>query len=462
MKKAAAVLLALTLALSLCACGGGETKAEGLQAGYSRQDITPKIPVGLSGYANAETRLSTGFLDYIYVTCVAFTEGENTVLLITADLGGLGNSATNYLRSQVSDATGVPEEHIFFSSSHTHSAPQVGLNNQYDTMFYAAAVTAAQEAMADRAPATLYGAKTETEGLTFVRHYLLSNNTYAGVNFGNFSGQQIVEHATEGDKEMLLIKIERQGESKKDILLMNFQAHASFTGSSTSTNVSADYIGTTRDLIESETGTLFAFVLGAAGNQNIQSRITGEDYYLTREEYSAKLAQYAIDAMSNMEQITGEGIRTSQTNFEYACNHYGQEKLAEAQDVVNAVQRGDGNAAEALAAQYGFTCVADAKGIVSCASNPTSDTMELNTLYVAGLTFVTAPWEMFSDIGNYIKDNSPFQYTVVCSMTNGRYGYLPSQAAFDYRCYESYNAHFASGGAEAAAEQLVSMLKSFQ
>lgn len=461
MKKAAAVLLALILTLSLCACGG-ETKPEGLQAGYARESIMPESPIGLSGYANAETRISTGFLDYIYVTCIAFTEGEDTVLMMMGDLGGLSNSHTEKLRKQVSEATGVPAENITFSSSHSHSAPQVGLDLKYDTLFFDAAVRAAEKAIADRSPVTLHGAKAETENLAFVRHYLLSDNTYGGVNFGDFSGKQIVDHATPSDQELILIKLDRQDDEKKDILLMNYQCHPSFTGSSTATNISADYVGTTRDIIEKETGMLFAFIQGAAGNQNPQSRIPAEDEKPTLESFSAKLAQYAMDALPNMEKIEGTGIRLSQTQFEYACNHYGQERLFDAQQVVNQSQQLGEDAALALAKQYGFASVSDAKGIVSSSTNPTSDTMELTTLYIAGLTFVTAPWEMFSDIGIYIKENSPFPYTVVCSMTNGRYGYLPSKAAFDYRCFESYNAHFAAGGAEAAAEQLITMLKNFQ
>lgn len=462
MKKAIAFALSLFLILSLCACGGGEKTPDGLQAGYARESIMPEKPVGLSGYGNAETRLSTGFLDYIYTTCIAFTEGEDTILMLMGDLGGLGNAQTQKLREQVSAATGVPTENITFSSSHSHSAPQVGLDPQYDTLFYNAAVNAAKDAMADRAPVTLLGAKTQTEGLAFVRHYLLSDNSYGGVNFGDFNGKQIVDHATPGDKELILIKLDRLSDDKKDILLMNFQCHASLTGSSTATNISADYVGATRERIEQETGMHFAFILGAAGNQNPQSRIPEEDPKNTRETFGAKLAQYAIDALPNLEKIEGEGIKLSQTQFEYACNHYGKEKLFEAKQVVDQSQRLNEDAATALAKQYGFAGLADAKGIVASASNPDSDTMELNTLYVAGLTFVTVPWEMFSDIGTYIKENSPFPYTVVCSMTNGRFGYLPSKAAFDYRCFESYNAQFAAGGAEAAADQLITMLKDFQ
>ena len=85
MKKLITLLLALTLVLSLCACGNsgnteetGEAKSAGLQIGYGRANVTPDFSVGIGGYSDNETRRSEGFLDYLYATCIAVTEGEET------------------------------------------------------------------------------------------------------------------------------------------------------------------------------------------------------------------------------------------------------------------------------------------------------------------------------------------------------------------------------------------------
>lgn len=69
---------------------------------------------------------------------------------------------------------------------------------------------------------------------------------------------------------------------------------------------------------------------------------------------------------------------------------------------------------------------------------------------------------MFSNSGMYIKENSPFEYTVVSTTTNAYNNYFPTKEAFAYGCYESFTAKFASGVAEDIAAEFVQMLKEVQ
>ena len=85
----------LAIVLGLCACGGsGEETAQtepayqGLQVGYGRESIMPIGQVNISGSGNQEHRVSTGYLDILYATCIAITEGENTILLFSTDTLG--------------------------------------------------------------------------------------------------------------------------------------------------------------------------------------------------------------------------------------------------------------------------------------------------------------------------------------------------------------------------------------
>ena len=109
MKKLFCLMLALLMTLSLCACGGsGEDKKEGgakadtfdgLHVGYAREklevNLGQDIPMG--GYGNTDKRLAQGMLDYIYITCVAFAEGDKTILLYTQDLISTSASQVSYL-----------------------------------------------------------------------------------------------------------------------------------------------------------------------------------------------------------------------------------------------------------------------------------------------------------------------------------------------------------------------------
>ena len=472
MRKSITIILALAIVLGLCACGGsGASKApEGLQIGYARKDIMPEnAAVNISGGGNEAHRISTSYIDLLFVTCLAISENGNTILIYSTDTLTAKEKWTNEARQMISKATGVPEANIQIGGTHTHTGPAVGSNQplvqKWKAVYINALIRAAEEALADQAATTIYGHRLQTEDMTFVRHYKMRDGSYAGANFGNFS-KGIVDHATEANEEMILLKMEREGD-KKDILLMNFQAHPCFAGVTIKDILSSDFIGVTRDVIEEQTGMHFIYFTGSAGNQNAFSQIAGEGgvHNKRMKEYGTKLAQYAIDALPAMTTpIVGTGtIKTSQKTYEYKSNDYGQDRLAEAR-LVNQqfAATGDTSACNAYAKSLGFHSVHECRGIVSCAGYPPTGEMELNVCSFGGVGFVAAPHEMFSNTAFYIHENSPFEFTIISTTTNGYNNYYPTKEAFAYGCYESFTAKFASGVAEFAQEKYVEMLKEVQ
>ena len=471
MKKIMAILLSCAIVLGLCACGGSgssseETKpAEGLQVGYGRASIMPEGNINISGGGNQAQRVSNGYLDILYATCIAASENGNTILLFSTDTLSAKNAWTQNVRKQINEATGIPEENIQIGATHTHSGPAVGgsepLVLAWLPIYIDALVQAAKDAIADQAPATLYGAKVQTEQMTYVRHHLMDDGSYAGSNFGDFN-KTIVDYATEADEEMTLIKIDREGD-KKDIMLMNFQAHPCFASGSDNLSLSADYIGTTRDAFEKATGMHFIYFLGSTGNQNTSSRVGSDNgtHSSDRHLYGQRLAQYAIDALPNMTTpIEGAGVKTTQVYLEYKSNDYGLDRLEDAKKVNQLFKEtGNSTTCNAMAKSMGFHSVYECNGIVQCAGLPATGTMELNACSFGGVGFVAASYEMFSNSGMYIKENSPFEYTVISTCTNHYNNYFPTKEAFAYGCYESFTARFATGVAETAAEKFVEMLK---
>ena len=88
------------------------------------------------------------------------------------------------------------------------------------------------------------------------------------------------------------------------------------------------------------------------------------------------------------------------------------------------------------------------------------------TVTVYGLGFgdtaiAFAPYEMFMENGQYIKENSPFETTIVATNAMGNYGYIPSEATFDYGGYEVKSRYggIDRGSAEALQEGFVALLK---
>lgn len=470
MKRLAAILLAVMMVLSLCACGGGETPdggqaAQGLQVGFGRKLIMPAESVPMAGYTDSSQRMSTGFRDYLYATCIAFTEGEDTVLMITQDLFKSGESWTSDARARITEQTGVPADRIMICATRNHAGPDISSSlpsiTNYKTLYMDALAAAAKEALEDRAAATLSTVTTQTEKLNFPRHYTLSDGSYGGDNFGDFTTNSITGYANAGDPDMLLVKADREG-NKQDVLIVNWQVYPCKLGVSNDTNLSSDFIGLVRAQIEKETGMLCAYFTGAAGDLKPESKILEDKLNASDEEYSQAIARCAIDALPGLTPVEGQGIASTQVSFEYAMNHEDAHLLPQATEVVTSWNTTGLEAAKVLAEQHGFRSVYHAQQVTLRTSRPEKGTMELNVVKVGGIAFVAAPFEMFSQSGIAIRQASPFTATVICECANEYQGNFATQEAYDYHSYESDINPYARGCAEAAADQFIQMLKSLQ
>ena len=464
MKKILCLLLAMVMTLSLCACAGsgetnedGEAAVAGLQAGFGRENVTPDYPVGLGGYSDAETRTSQGFVDYIYTTCIAVTSGEDTVLMFTIDTCAVAKNFADNIRDKVADAVGVPKENIFASGTHCHSAPSLsGYDNaaKYKADLLDACLKAAQTAMADRSPAQLKTATPEFEGMNYVRHYLMADGSYSGSNFGD-SSKGYVAHAAEADPQMVLVQFDR-ADDKKDILMVNWQAHPDSASEIGYNTIAASWIGPLRTKLEALSGMDVAYFTGPSGNLTKESKIPEEKSGLSWREYGEKMADLTNEALSQLQPMEGTAIKTTGTMYTVEIDHSWDHMLPQANEVYDLWKSAGKSAGDALGKTYGFTSSYQARAIRSRASMGETTQLEVNAFCIGGVGFTTGTYEMFSTNAMFVKENSPFAVTFLMT---GNSGYIPSEQAFEYRCYEADTGYYAKGTAEKLADNYVAMLK---
>lgn len=468
MKRFIALFLLLSLVLGLCACSGGSevqpVTPTGLQIGYAREDILPNGSIGLSGFTNPDIRRSTGYRDIIYTTCLAISEGSDTILLFSTDV--INMSRGKHIRQKISEKTGVPFSNIMVSATHNHSGPEYIEEPYFEDVFVPAFEKAAEKALADLAPATMYGAKASTGEMSCVRHYITRDGVYVDNSTAANNPAMLAAHAREADPEMVVVKIDREGD-KKDITLINWQCHPCFS-IATDTYISADFIASLRSQVEEKTGSQVIYFTGAAGDVAAKSHLIGAKQYGDPASYGNELADIALEALNGtMTKIEGSGLTINHERFEYQTNRIGLDKLEDAKKVKQMVEQvgsPDGAEVNAYAKSLGFSTARLAVTIVNNSEMPEKATMELNALYLAGLAFVTAPYEMCAQDGVIIKQGSPFEFTVVSTLSNEHYSYFPRKEAFESprTIYEVNAAKFAKGAAEATAAELVSMLQELQ
>lgn len=470
MKKILSICLVLALVLGLCACGGAGGGNAGLQVGFGRKSITPtQSGVEIAG-GDSSARLSTGFLDEVAATCIALRMGEETFLIYTLDFMVIYDGTKTLLEESIMQATGLPSENILLNATHTHSGVNVNWTDwegsgNYRSLAAKNAASAAKAAIEDLSPAKVTYGSTQTEGMTFVRHYLMNDGTAYGNGHGSESSGY-KEHLYEADQEVQAIRFVREAEDKKDILMMSFPAHATTVNGTHKNSISACYPGATRTHIEEEDGdVLVAFFQGSSGDQVPGSRIDGlAKVDADHKKYGQLLGDYVLGLTYT--EATNQTVKLKTWDYTGNSMKEGTDdpKRMAAASAVNAVASQYGNShanVKAELAKYPgmFYNVYEAKGLINRSTYPATITMTLNTLQLGDQVAISfAPYEMFGEHGRYIKDNSPFEMDFIVTCGEGHQGYLPTVYACEENFYEYDVTKFERGTGEKAAEDFVAKL----
>lgn len=444
-----------------------------LYAGYARQVVEPTESIPLGGFSNELKRFHTAMTEDICITSVALTdENDSTILVIGADICTVTVYIAEPARKRVSEATGVPEDHIFIAATHTHSAP--GLAKQelpciqkYTEELIVAMVETAVAAIADRKPATMKAGSIETKGLNFIKHYKAIDPATGelhvlGDQYGTQKGKVLMDHMTQVDPTLHVVQILREG--GKPIVLANFRAHPHFTGGYTKYDLSSDYIGAFRMALEAMYDCNALYLQGACGNVNSSTRMSAERLYSTCRSHGTALAASVLECLGkHMVDVELAPITTKQVQF------YGQikqvdEELAEAARMVRKIwaETYDRDLCVEKGMPYGIHGPYHAGALLANLNRTTEKDglMVLNAVTLGKeLAFVTFPGEMYDTISVRMEDNSPFRTTLMLGYCYHHIGYLPSVAAYKYGSYEVDVTRFAPGTGEQVADTYVKMLK---
>jgi len=92
-------------------------------AAAAEVNITPQIGVPLSGPGGP----STGVADELFARVLVLSDGHKPVVIVTADLAGVGIPYAEAVGEAIEKKTGIPPGRVMFNCSHTHSGPGASL-----------------------------------------------------------------------------------------------------------------------------------------------------------------------------------------------------------------------------------------------------------------------------------------------------------------------------------------------
>lgn len=123
------VIVLLCFSFSPVALSSAES-APPLKAGTAKIDITPELPVQMSGYA-VRKGLSEGIESRLYARTIAFESGGERLVIVSTDLIGFYGTTFDYFSDRILREFSLERDELLLCATHHHSGPSVTLSNSH-------------------------------------------------------------------------------------------------------------------------------------------------------------------------------------------------------------------------------------------------------------------------------------------------------------------------------------------
>ena len=144
-------------------------------------------------------------------------------------------------------------------------------------------------------------------------------------------------------------------------------------------------------------------------------------------------------------------------------NIYTGDKLSDAVTAYDYFLENGQAAGNEFARSLGLESCYHARAFVQRSRLGPTQNLTMSAISLGNLSFIVAPYEMFSKSAQEIKNNTPFDMTFLLCYANGSDGYIPTTEAYDYNdgvgCYEAYNSPWPKGAAEELSAEYLALLK---
>lgn len=427
------------------------------KAGFSRVDVTPPLGSFVAGYF--KERYAKGVLDPIYLNALAVTDGNETAVIITADLLYVVAVYADEIRSLISERTGIPASHVMINCLHQHTSVALRTTDkkpivndrEYMDVLYRKFADAAQMAIADMKEATLSRAERQTEKpLSFIRRYVMKDGSIA-TNPGVKNKDNIARPCDKSDNTVRLLRFEREGAN--DIALVNFSTHPDVVGGEL---FSADWPGFVRRFVERDLeGVSCLLVNGAQGDSNhldYMSGVVGRGY--THSEFMGRtIADTVLKIWNETTPCTRISVNADVTDVYNRTRTDGEERYEECKRIL------DENALAGANSKYTITELGEAYRIVGLRKTTIYRRLPVTVVSLGEVALVGFGGEPFTHYATAVREACPDRYIIAACCTNGGEGYLPTAAAFAEGGYEARSSFFSSSLEEECVSAAAELLK---
>lgn len=412
-----------------------------MRIGFGRVDITPPLGTKITGAW--QLRIADGVMDPLQLNAVAIQNGEETIVIVTADLLAMNESNATPVRNLISKELGIPAQNILTQCLHQHTATSgcsTGVSSpEYVAVLKRKYVDVVKLALNDLAEAKMSCAeKATSEEVSFIRRYRMKDGSVM-TNPGTMN-PDIDYPLGKSDNTVRLVRFTREG--KKDIAMVGFQTHPDTIGG---TEFSADWPGFARRKVEREMPDVHCILLnGCQGDTNhhkpgrpqISKKLQAERYAFTCR-MGEIIAQAALDVWDKTRPLKEGAISTAFEITSIPTNLDGIDRIEECKALYEKILAKDEEVMKLPMSEKGaIRRIAKMENYVLFQKVPVSMVAfgELAILGYGG--------EPFTEYADVLRAAHPELFILTACNCNGSQGYLPSAAAFEEGGYEACTTSF--------------------
>ena len=418
-----------------------------LMVGAVRRNITPPVGASMAGYAGRDHG-AEGVHDELWLRAMFLCDGTNCAALLCRDLLFTRNDEMELLAETFERRIGLTPDQLFIANAHTHSGPDTSFEEDADNRAYVAAlaevcVGAVEEARANVRPATLSVAQRPVQ---------------AGINRRELRDGKIVLGVNPDgpcDTVVDVLSFADAASGEPVATLFRHGVHGVVMGPDNYL-ISGDVPGASEAFVEANLPGVAGFLAGASGNINAHPRLSFDNIALLGRRLGAATVQATTEVDEPRSALT---IATVRHEFELPVDALPTADEARAaieglEARVEAVEAGERDAelAEWLlrrklrGAREQLEKIESGEGVSGL---PTS----VQVLAIGDVALVGWPAEVFHEIGEQVREGSPFPTTLPVTHVNGSIGYVPMAYAYEEGGYEiNARAHHVGLGITPEAE----------
>lgn len=447
--------------------------ADDLKIGAASVKITPPLGTPIAGYYSK--RGVQKVHDDLFAKTLVFEKKGTKIAVVGCDLIGIPEPIIDRAREIAAKSSGIDAHHIMIGASHTHTGPVLPADPSWLTpnpaylkmrlvdpesesgqILYgyitklpgliAESITKADAALK---PAKLSFGLGHEDSISFNRRFFMTDGT-VGWNPG-VKNPKIIKPAGPIDPDVAVLYAETLN-NRPISTFVNFALHLDQVGG---LEISADLPYTLSKILGSVKGSemVTVFSQGCSGNIN-HINVNGDgpqSGHFRAEKNGALLAGEVIKAYACLNPLDVDAIKVKRETVALPLAAISEDDVVWAHKIIE--KYGKPGAAPFRDNVKAFKVLRIAKR----EGEPLKPEIQVFALGDS-CAIVSFPYEMFVELGLYIKSRSPYPHTIIHSIANGYGGYIADHKGYIEGNYEPLSSRAAPGSGEILVKNALRML----